>query len=126
LGGQNSNNTSIIGNKIESGRCEGIFIISGGTCYIGRNTIAQNNEGLVCITSIPEVRSNIIKDNKSNGIMLLKDSRASIFHNTIKGNEGIGLYIRDKSYGTIHKNRISNNEIELVVERKNEILANIE
>ena len=38
--------------------------------------------------------------------MLLKDSRASIFHNTIKGNEGIGLYIRDKSYGTIHKNRV--------------------
>lgn len=33
--------------------------------------------------------------------MLLKDSRAKIFHNTVTGNEGIGLYIRDKSHGEI-------------------------
>jgi len=68
FGGQNSNNTTIIDNKIEFGRCEGIFLISGGRCYIGRNHISENNEGLVCITSIPEIRNNTIIKNKSNGI----------------------------------------------------------
>ena len=67
LGGENSATTSIVDNKIEFGRCEGIFIISAGKCYIGRNKISENNEGLVSITSVPEIRSNVITKNKSNG-----------------------------------------------------------
>lgn len=107
LGGQNSTNTSVIDNKIEFGRCEGIFLISGGQCYIHRNQISENNEGLVSITSIPDIRGNIITKNKSNGIMMLKDTRANVFGNTIKGNDGIGLYIRDKSHGEIKNNNVS-------------------
>ena len=67
LGGQNSTNTTIIDNRIEFGRCEGIFLISGGECYIHRNQISENNEGLVSITSVPDIRGNIITKNKSNG-----------------------------------------------------------
>lgn len=104
FGGKNSNNTAIIDNKILSGRCEGIFLISGGHCYIARNVVSDNNEGIVSITSIPEIRENMITKNKSNGIMILKDTQAKIINNSIKENQGIGIYIRDKSHGDIKKN----------------------
>jgi len=126
LGGQNSTNTAIVDNKIEFGRCEGIFLISGGQCYIHRNQISENNEGLVSITSIPDIRGNIITKNKSNGIMMLKDTRAHVIGNIIKGNDGIGLYIRDKSHGEIKNNTLSENEIDLVVERKHDTLTFIQ
>lgn len=125
LGGQNSTNTTVIDNRIEFGRCEGIFLISGGECYIHRNQISENNEGLVSITSVPDIRGNTITKNKSNGIMLLKDSRAKMFNNTLQGNDGIGLYIRDKSHGQICNNLLTDNEIDLVIERKHEALEQI-
>lgn len=34
LGGLNSINTLIVNNLIHSGRCEGIFLIECGECYI--------------------------------------------------------------------------------------------
>ena len=42
LGGTNSVNTFIVENKITGGRCEGIFVIECGECWIIRNTIAEN------------------------------------------------------------------------------------
>ena len=39
LGGTNSVNTFIVENTISGGRCEGIFVIECGECWIQRNTI---------------------------------------------------------------------------------------
>lgn len=55
LGGVNSLNTSIIHNVISGGRCEGIFIIESGNCWIMNNQISENNDGVVCMTSLPEI-----------------------------------------------------------------------
>lgn len=60
-------NTFIVDNKIFGGRCEGIFVIEGGEGWIIRNSIYENNDGIVCITSIPEISKNSITKNKSNG-----------------------------------------------------------
>ena len=62
------------------------------------------NDGIVCITSIPEILNNKIIKNKSNGIMILKDSRPRIIANLITENDGIGLFVRDKSNGVVQKN----------------------
>jgi F-box protein 11 len=42
LGGANSVDTFIVENKILGGRCEGIFLIECGKCWIFRNVIAEN------------------------------------------------------------------------------------
>ena len=68
LGGINSVNTLIVENRIQGGRCEGIFVIECGECWIMRNSILENNDGIVCITSIPVISKNQISKNKSNGI----------------------------------------------------------
>ncbi|CAK85226.1 unnamed protein product (macronuclear) [Paramecium tetraurelia] len=125
LGGANSVDTFIVENKILGGRCEGIFLIECGKCWIFRNTIAENNDGIVCITAVPVIKLNNIQKNKSNGIMILKDSRPEIIENNINDNDGIGLFIRDKSHGKIQNNVIKSNEIELVVERRNPSLESI-
>jgi F-box protein 11 len=109
FGGKSSNNTTIIDNKILSGRCEGIYLIAGGFCYISRNVIQDNNEGIVSITSLPEIRENIVQKNKSNGIMIMKDTQCKLVNNTIKENQGIGLYIRDKSHGEVKNNIVKLN-----------------
>lgn len=67
LGGVNSLNTSIIRNVISGGRCEGIFVIESGQCWIMHNTICDNNDGIVCLTSLPDIIKNEINKNKSNG-----------------------------------------------------------
>ena len=67
LGGKHSVNTYIVENKIIGGRCEGIFIIEGGDCWIVRNTILENNDGIVCIKSTPFINKNTISKNRSNG-----------------------------------------------------------
>lgn len=98
-----------------SGRCEGIYLIAGGFCYIARNVIQDNNEGIVSITSLPEIRENVVTKNKSNGIMIMKDTQCKIVNNSIKENQGIGLYIRDKSHGEIKKNSV---KIFLILNKK--------
>ena len=70
LGGMNSLNTYIVRNIITGGRCEGIFIVEGGDCWITHNTISENNDGIVCMSSVPEITKNEINKNKSNGIYL--------------------------------------------------------
>lgn len=74
---------------------------------------------------MPVIVKNLIAKNKSNGIMILKDSRPEILENNINDNDGIGLFIRDKSHGKIKENVIKSNEIELVVERRNPSLETI-
>lgn len=51
--------------------------------WIIRNRIIENNDGIVAITSIPFINKNKIEKNKSNGIMLIKDSRPKITNNLI-------------------------------------------
>jgi F-box protein 11 len=46
LGGTNSVNTFIVENQIFGGRCEGIFVIECGECWIIRNTIYENVKNL--------------------------------------------------------------------------------
>lgn len=53
------------------------------------------------ITSVPWISNNQIIKNKSNGIMMIKDSRPTIENNLIEHNNFIGLFIRDKSNGII-------------------------
>jgi F-box protein 11 len=72
LGGSNSVNTIIVENKIMGSRCEGIFTIETGNCWILRNSIMDNNDGIVCLTSIPDIIKNNISRNKSNGIFYFK------------------------------------------------------
>ena len=43
------------------GRCEGIFLIEAGECYIVRNKIQFNNDGIIALTSVPLVQNNIIE-----------------------------------------------------------------
>lgn len=83
LGGNNSVNTFIVENKIFGGRCEGIFLIDCENAWIKRNKIYENNDGIIAITSIPDISHNEIYKNKSNGIMLIKDARPYIHHNTV-------------------------------------------
>ncbi|KRX05550.1 Pectin lyase fold/virulence factor [Pseudocohnilembus persalinus] len=118
LGGANSQNTVIVENNISGGRCEGIFIIEGANAWIIRNNINENNDGIVCIKSAPEILTNKIIKNKSNGVMLLDNSQPLIRDNLITDNDGIGLFIRSKCRGQIEKNIIISNEIELAIEKK--------
>jgi len=88
-------------------RCEGIFVIEGGECWIMRNTIQENNDGIVIMKSVPEVNRNTIIKNKSNGIMLLNYSSPKIYDNLIADNDGIGLFIREKCIGTFKNNVVN-------------------
>ncbi|KRX06053.1 Pectin lyase fold/virulence factor [Pseudocohnilembus persalinus] len=125
LGGQNSQNSLIINNKIIGGRCEGIFMINACECFIIRNCIEKNNDGIIMITSVPLVQNNIIVYNKNHGIMLMKDSRPQIIQNNIGDNGNVGLYIRDKSCGNIDKNQVQYNSIDLVQEKKHIFLYDL-
>lgn len=50
-------------------------MINACECFIIRNCIEKNNDGIIMITSVPLVQNNIIVYNKNHGIMLMKDSR---------------------------------------------------
>lgn len=58
------------------------------------------------ITSVPFVNKNLIEQNRSNGVMIMKDSRPKITDNKILDNDGIGLYIKDVSTGIIKDNLV--------------------
>lgn len=109
LGGDYSQNTTIINNKISCGRCEGIFMIEGGYCFIHRNKIFKNYDGIICSTAIPEITHNEIKQNRRHGVILCKGAKPELIKNEIKSNGFCGLIIKDKSSaaGHISHNRIT-------------------
>ncbi|EGR30705.1 hypothetical protein IMG5_125070, partial [Ichthyophthirius multifiliis] len=125
LGGSNSVDTLIVDNIIHSGRCEGIFIIDGGKTWIIRNKIYENNDGIISVTSIPVIQNNQIYNNKSHGVMFIKDSRPDFSNNQVYNNDCVGIFIRDKSNGVIKKNDVYDNKIQLIVEKRQQCLANI-
>lgn len=125
LGGDFSNESSIIENTITAGRCEGIFLLECGDALISNNTITTNHDGIVMVESIPKMVDNKILNNKWNGIFVIKDSRPTVVGNVVKDNWGMGVYIRDKSEGEWRSNVLMNNEIDLVIENKHPNLADI-
>ncbi|KRX06051.1 Pectin lyase fold/virulence factor [Pseudocohnilembus persalinus] len=126
LGGFGSQNSVIVSNKIKGGRCEGIFLIDASECWILRNKIYENNDGIIMVMSIPWVEKNEIYRNKSNGVMAIKDSRPKFQKNLIEQNGFIGLFIRDKSNGDITGNNIwGNKKTNLLVEQRIKKLDNI-
>lgn len=93
-------------------------MIEGNDSWIIRNNISDNNDGIVCIKSHPEIITNKIIKNKSNGkinisfniiifqyykislgIMLITNSYPKIKDNLITDNDGIGLFIRSDCRG---------------------------
>ena len=72
MGGFNSVNTFIVDNKIQGGRCEGIFIIESGEVWIKKNHIFENNDGIIILSSVPIIKHNHIYNNKNMGIICLK------------------------------------------------------
>lgn len=125
LGGEDSRDTTIIKNEIFKGRCEGIFLIEAGACLINRNNIYQNFDGIICITSIPDILNNKITANKNHGIMLLKDSRPTVINNSIIGNKATGMFVRDKSQAKLKQNIFEDNHVGYVQENKDEYSKDI-
>ena len=60
-------NTFIVDNKIQGGRCEGIFIIESGQVWIKKNEIFENNDGIIVLCAVPVVHDNQIYKNKNMG-----------------------------------------------------------
>ena len=106
LGGASSISTVIVENQILRGRCEGIYITQGGQCWINRNNIQENNDGIVIVKSRPEICLNSITKNKSNGVVVLEYSAPRLIDNFISDNDGIGLYIRENCTGWIKQNMV--------------------
>lgn len=95
FGGDASADTVIKSNLISNGRCEGIFMVEAGSAYIQNNVVTKNYDGIIMITSCPELSSNRVLGNKNSGIIVMKDSRPRLYNNHITGNENVGLYVRD-------------------------------
>lgn len=97
FGGDLSANTVITRNTITKGRCEGIFMLEAGTAYIRHNKISDNYDGIIMITSSPDVHNNTINNNKNSGVIIMKDSRPKLYNNTLEGNKNVGIFVRDNS-----------------------------
>lgn len=104
FGGDSSANTVITHNTITDGRCEGIFMIEAGSAYIKHNLITRNYDGIIMITSSPELHHNNIHYNKNSGVMVMKDSRPKLYSNYLSNNRNVGFFIRDNSrfYRSLH------------------------
>lgn len=61
------------------------------------------------VTSVPWLEGNQISKNKTNGVMVIKDSRPKLKDNLISRNGFVGLFIRDKSCGEVINNTIQGN-----------------
>lgn len=116
FGGRGSADTVIIKNTITKGRCEGIFMIEGGTAVIKDNKIVQNYEGVRLITSCPQLIKNKISDNLKAGLVLMKDSRPVVTLNSFLANQKVGIMVRDNSDGRFQDNRIFGSDVALIVE----------
>ena len=108
-GGKNNADTVIIDNKIYKSRCEGIFVIEGGHSWIKKNEIVENNDGIVVLSSQPEINNNKINQNKRAGVIVGGESNPKIHDNEISNNGVVGVNIRDNSSGSFMNNMIKEN-----------------
>jgi F-box protein 11 len=60
---------------------KGIFMIKAENVWVFQNTIFENNDGIVCSDGHSTIEQNVIKNNKSNGIIILGESIAKIISN---------------------------------------------
>jgi nitrous oxidase accessory protein NosD len=60
FGGMNACDTVIINNEIKEGRQEGIFMITVGFCWIIKNKIVDNSDGIVMFDASPNISLNAI------------------------------------------------------------------
>jgi parallel beta-helix repeat protein len=69
LGGPKAADSVILNNVITSSRHEGIFMIEVGFCWVVRNKIYDNADGIVCFDSNPNISGNQINNNIRAGII---------------------------------------------------------
>lgn len=122
-------------NYIFESASEGVFVYMGGNSMIYENTIYSNYDGIIVDQSYPDIKFNTIRNNKENGIIVMKNSDPQIQFNTLKNNNGLGLYIQDISEPNIYNNKIMSNQIDfaseneaselLCIKRKNSLGSNV-
>ena len=116
LGGQSSGSTMIFQNSIHSSPSEGIFMIQCGNAMIYKNEIFSNYDGIAVIESCPEIRMNYVRNNTTNGILVMKCSVPILENNTVEENEVIGVVVKDISEPVLLRNKIENNEVNMASE----------
>jgi len=131
-GGSRSENTTVIGNTIKQSQFEGIFVIEGGASWIKRNKIIGNLDGLVMLSSIPEVTSNKIIDNARYGVLIGKSGEFSeqksfpnFSENSVDSNGIAGIFVKAGCSGNIHNNRAAGNPVQIALEKKEPDLKNV-
>lgn len=116
MGGELSGESMIFQNSFHSSPSEGIFMIQCSNAMIYKNDIFGNYDGVVVYESCPEFRNNSVRNNSTNGVLILKGSAPIIEGNLIEENEVIGLVVKDISSPKLLKNRIENNEVNVASE----------
>lgn len=86
LGGPKASDSVIINNQITSSRAEGVFLIEVGFCWLIRNTIYDNADGIVFFDSNPNIWNNQINNNMRAGVICQGSSFPKITENSIFGN----------------------------------------
>lgn len=113
LGGPKASDCVILNNQISSSRAEGIFLIEVGFCWLIRNRITDNADGIVMFDSNPNIESNQINNNMRSGISCMGSSFPKINGNAIFGNHQSGINFRDSSTGSLSSNKIFKNFYQL-------------
>ena len=106
---------SIKENNIFKGRCEGIFILDGGTSKISKNVIYENTDGVVLVNSTPVVSKNNIYANRRAGVIAAGSSEPCIIENEVHKNGAVGINFRNKSSGEILRNSAHSNPIQVSI-----------
>lgn len=99
-------------NKIYNGRCEGIFMMHSRG-IIRDNEVFECNDGILSISSKPELQKNAIFHNRRTGVTLADKTKALVQENHIHHNTECGLYVRDSSKAVIKGNIMRDNAIQI-------------
>jgi parallel beta-helix repeat protein len=103
---------TIIENKIYNGRCEGIFMMNSRG-VIRDNDVYECNDGILSVSSRPELQKNRVYQNRRTGVTLADKTRALVYENQIHHNVECGLYVRDTSKAVIKGNTLRENGIQI-------------
>jgi nitrous oxidase accessory protein NosD len=88
----------IVDNTVERNQQHGILILGSASVHIG-----------VIGTDDQNPRPNVVKDNKGDGIQVLRASTARVIGNTISGNGGNGLTVQQASHADVAGNVFDGN-----------------
>ena len=124
--GPNNIKNFIFSNKILHARGEGIFLVHCERFTLKNNHIEKNYNGIVSMTGVENIETNVIRNNEKNGIMLIRDNNVTITGNEFISNKKAGLLIRDSSIGEIQENHFRDNRSELVIENDHPAFKDIE